>query len=94
MKNCCYCSFQSRVGIGDDKPDTVQPAGFKPAQERRPKRTILAITHIHPEDFTVLMKAIRADPHSNNDGLGHDPVIDSGFAIGRIKEHVRVFHFS
>ena len=82
------------MSIGNDEVNTTQAAGFKPSQERGPKSTVFTVTNVHPEDFTVLMKPIRADTDSDDDGLGHDPVIHTRLAIRGIKEHVRVFHFS
>jgi hypothetical protein len=91
LENRCYRLFQARMSIGNDEVNTTQATGFQTSQERGPKRAILAVTNVHPEDFTA---AIRADTDSDDDGLGHDPVIHTRLAIRGIKEHVRVFHFS
>ena len=34
------------------------------------------------------MAAVRGDADRDDDGLGHDPVTDPGFAIGGVEEHV------
>ena len=44
---------------------------------------------VEPEDFTA---PISCDPDGHDDRLGHDPAIDPGLAIRRVKEHVRKVH--
>jgi hypothetical protein len=78
---------QPEVGIGDHQSHPAQAAGLQAAQEPGPERTVLAVTHIHPEDFAV---PVSPHPDRHDHGLGDDLVVDAGLAIGRIQKHVRI----
>jgi hypothetical protein len=73
------------VGVGDDQLDPAQTTGFEAAQERGPERTILGVADGEPQH---LAPAVSADSGGHDHGLGDDPPIDSGLAIGRVEEHV------
>jgi hypothetical protein len=74
------------VGVGDDQLDAVQAAGAQVAQELGPERFGLAVADGAAQDLAV---AVRAHSGGDHHGLGHDPAVDSGLAVGGIGEHIR-----
>jgi hypothetical protein len=77
---------QPEVRVGDHQLHPAQATGFERAQKRGPERAILAVTHVHPKDFTV---PIAAHPDRDNHGLRHHLVIDPSLAVGRVQKHIR-----
>ena len=74
------------MGVGDDQLHPVQAAGLQRAQERGPERAVLGVADVEAEDLTP---PVGADPGGDHHGLGHDPPIDPGLAVGGVEEHVR-----
>ena len=79
--------LEAGVGVGDDQLDSPEAAGLQPTQERGPKRPVLAVADVHPEDLTT---TIGADADRDDDRLRHDPLVHAGLAVGGVEEHVRV----
>jgi hypothetical protein len=77
------------VGIGDHQADSAETTGVQRAQELGPERLVLGVSDVESQHFTA---PVGRDARSHDDRLGHDPVVDPGLAIGRIKEHVRERH--
>jgi hypothetical protein len=77
---------QAEVGVGDDQLHTLEPAGLQAPQERGPGGTILAVAHPKAEDLAA---AIPAHPGGHDHGLGDDPPVDPGLAVGGVQEHIR-----
>jgi hypothetical protein len=73
------------VGVGDDQLHPGQAAGLQAAEERGPERAVLTVADLEPQDLPV---PVRGHPGGNDDGLGDDPVIDPGLAVGGIQEHI------
>jgi hypothetical protein len=77
---------QAQVGVGDDQLHPGQPTGLERPQERGPERAVLAVAHPKAEDFAA---AITTHPGGHHYGLGDDPAVDPGLAVGGIQEHIR-----
>lgn len=60
---------------------------FQVTKELSPKRFRLGIADLEPENLPA---AVGCDPDGDHDRLGYDPATDTGFAVGRVNEHVRV----
>jgi hypothetical protein len=57
---------QARVGVGDHHLHPAQASRLERAQERRPERAVLAVTHGEAEDLAA---AVPAHPGGHHDGL-------------------------
>lgn len=79
--------FQPFVGVGNDQLDPGQAASSQAAQEAGPERLVLTVTNIHAEDFTF---AISSDTDGGDHRLGHEAMVQAGFAAGGIEKHVGV----
>ena len=79
--------LQPGVGIGDDQLGPAQAAGLQRAQERGPKRAVLAVADVEPEDFTA---TVGGDAGGDHDRLGDHPAVDPGLAVGGVEEHIGV----
>ena len=79
--------LEAFVGVGDHQLHPVQPAGLQRPQERGPERSVLAVADVEPEHLPV---PVRADRGGDHDGLGDDPPVDPGLAVGGVEKHVRV----
>ncbi len=71
----------------DHELDAVEPAGLQRPEERGPERLRFGVSHLESEDFPA---PIGGDPDRDDYGLGDDPPADPRFAVGRVKEHIRV----
>ena len=75
------------MGVGDDQLHPVQAAGLQRPQERGPERAVLGVADVEAEHLPV---PVGADRGGHHDGLGDDPAVDAGLAVGGVEEHVRV----
>jgi hypothetical protein len=73
------------VGISDDQLHALEPARLERAQERGPERPILAVTDGEAEDLAA---PVAAPPGRHDHGLGDDPPVHSGLAVGGVHEDV------
>jgi hypothetical protein len=82
--------LQSSAGVRHDQLDPVETASLQRPPETGPEALVLAVTHVEAEDFpaSVGSHAVRDD-----DGLGHDAVPDTGFAVGRVETRADLRHF-
>ncbi len=62
--------FEPGVGIGDDQLHAAQPAGLQAAQERGPKRAVLAVADIEPKH---LAPPIRGHAGGHHDRTRYRP---------------------
>jgi hypothetical protein len=76
---------QAQVGVGDDQLHPGQPTGLQAAQERRPEGAVLAVADGEAQDLTA---AIAAHPGGHDHGLGDDPAVHPGFAVGGVDKDV------
>lgn len=70
------------MGVGDDEADPGEPPVLQGAQEPGPKRLVLAVSDVDPED---LPGALGADPGGNHDRSGDDlaeGVVPDGHVVG------------
>lgn len=79
--------LQPGAGIRHDQLHPVKATHLQRAEERGPEPFVFGFSDVETEDFPP---PIRSYPDGDDDRLRDDPVIDTGFAVGRIKEHVRV----
>jgi hypothetical protein len=77
------------VGVGDDQLHPGQAAGSQRAQERGRERAVLAVPDVEPQDLAVPVCRHAGGDH---DGLGDDPVVDPGLAVGGVEEDVGERH--
>jgi hypothetical protein len=76
---------QAQVGVGDDQLHPAKPTGLQAAQECRPEGAVLAVTHQEAEDLAA---AIPTHPGGHHHGLGDDPAVDPGLAVGGVHEDI------
>ena len=62
-----------------------QATGLQRAQERGPERAVLAVTDVEAGDFAV---PIGGGTGRDDHGLGDDPVVYPGLAVGGVQEHI------
>ncbi len=85
MSTASIAVFQPSVCVADHQLHAVETAGLQRAQERGPKRAVLAVTNVKTEHF---VSPIGGHPGGHDDGLGHHAVVDSGLAVGGVEEQV------
>jgi hypothetical protein len=74
---------ESAVAVGDDEADTGQAAFPRRAQELGPEGLGLAVPDRDAEHFAA---AILGDAGRDDDGLGHDLVVESGLDVGGVEK--------
>ena len=79
--------LQPGVSVGHDKLHAIEAARFQRAKERGPETFVLGIADVEAEDFAA---TVHGHPDGNDDRLGDDAVVDAGFAVRRVEEHVWV----
>lgn len=77
---------QASVTVGDHQADTVQAAFTQRAKKLGPECLCLAVADHDTEDFTA---AVLGDTGRDDDGLGHDLIVDAGLDVGGVEEDVR-----
>ena len=77
------------MGVGDDQLDPGQAAGLQGAEEVGPERFGFGVADVESKDLAA---PVSGDADRDHARLGHDPPADSGFAVGRIDEHIRIGH--
>jgi hypothetical protein len=77
---------QAEVGVGDDQLHPGQASGLERPQERGPEGAVFGVSNGEAEDFAA---AVAAHAGGNHDGLGDDPAVDPGLAVGGVHEHIR-----
>ena len=60
-------------------------ASFQRAQKPGPEALVLGVTDVEAENLPA---PVGCDPDGDDHRLGHQPVVDAGFAVGGIKEHI------
>ena len=78
---------QPGVRVGDHQPNPAEAARLQRPEERRPERLGLRVADVEAED---LAGAVSGDADRDDDRLGDDLPPDSGLAVGRVDEHIRV----
>ncbi len=63
----------------------VRPRALQRAQERGPERAVFAVADGESEDLPA---AVDADAGGDDHGLGDDPVVHAGLAVGGVEEDV------
>ena len=79
--------LQTGVGIAGDQLHPGQATGLQRAQERGPKRPVLRIADLEPEQFTAPVSSHTSGDHHR---LGDHPAVDPGLAVGGVEEHIGV----
>ena len=65
-----------------------RPRTFSARRNGVQNPSFFRVSDVETEHFPA---SVGGYPDGNDDRLGHDPVVDPGFAVGRVEEHVRVF---
>jgi hypothetical protein len=78
-------AYQSEVVIGDDKPDTSEPALAKRSEKRSPKRPVLGVADVTSEHLAV---AIGGDSGDDDDRSRDDTGTDSALHVGGVTEQI------
>ena len=75
------------MGVGDDKLHPGKPSRFQRTQKLGPERLVLGVTNVETEKLPA---TVRGNSDGDDNSLRDDAVVDAGFALGGIKEHIRV----
>jgi hypothetical protein len=73
------------VGVGDHQLHPGEPSGLQRAEEGGPERPVLAVADVHAQHLAA---AITTHAGGHHHGLGDDPPVDPGLAVGRIDKDV------
>lgn len=86
LENSTDRFLEPGVRVIHDQLHPVDPADFQRVKKYRSEPLVFGISDVETE---YLPAAGGGDSDGDDDGSGDDAVIDSGFAVGRVEEHIR-----